>query len=94
MICYYVLFQDNSLEGYNKAPEANDFIKQIWQVDLSDRKNAWMLIIHATKMGASPKRLLELMKKWEINEEQAPHFELATGIKVKFKNKLIYLAGS
>lgn len=89
---YYVLFQDGSLLAYDKPPEDNPFIKQIWQVDLSDRKNAWMLIIHATKMGADPKRLLDLMQKWEINESQAYNFELATGIKVKFKNKLIYLA--
>ena len=89
---YYVLFQDGSLQAYSKAPEDNPFIKQIWKVDLSDRKNAWMLIIHATKMGADHKRLLELMNKWEINEAQAYNFEMATGIKVKFKNKLIYLA--
>lgn len=88
---FYTLYQDGSLVVTSNADESHPLVKKVWLVDLSKRENAWIFILEAIKSGARTERIKELMVKWEINPENAPHFKLATGLKVKFKDGLPYL---
>ena len=68
---YYYLHKNGDLIGKNPVvvdsdPEYFDspFVKKVWKINLSDRADAWGLILEALALGARIDRVKELAAKW------------------------------
>lgn len=40
------------------------FVKKIWNVEVTDRSTAWLIILESLALGANVDRVKELIKKW------------------------------
>lgn len=107
MIGYYYLHESGEL--IYKPPvvacSINDpywdspFVKKVWQINLAERKTAWILLLEALAMGCQIARAKELARNWGMNfddsilmlanipkEEVTP--EMKAGIKIFIKEVL------
>jgi len=49
----------------------SDFVKHVWELDLSDRLCAWRIVLEALSMGCSIPRARELAGKWKLTFEDS-----------------------
>lgn len=62
---YYYLHTNGELIYKKFEPESDSpFVKKIWAIDTTDRKNAWDIIVESLSMGANKEQVLGLIKKW------------------------------
>lgn len=61
----------------------SDFVKMFWSLDLSNRYDAWRMLVEAKALGASQSRIDELAEKWGCNDEDAQHFADVLSIDLK-----------
>ena len=78
---YYYLHTNGDLIG--KPPIVVDsdssyfdspFVKKFWCLDLTDRKDAWLMILEALYLGASITRVKELADKWNMTIDDTINF--------------------
>lgn len=50
------------------------FVRRVWAADTEDRKSAWLILVEASALGASPQRIRELADKWHCNRDDLPDF--------------------
>jgi hypothetical protein len=75
---YYYLHENGDLIGRNPVAVDRDseyfnspFVQKVWKIDLEDRADAWMLVLEAAALGASPERVKELSTKWHLTFEDS-----------------------
>jgi hypothetical protein len=80
-IHYYYLHTNGSLIHKNAVVVESDpqyfdspFVKKVWKIDITDRKDAWLLVIEAGALGANKERIQELAKLWGLTDEDAHEF--------------------
>jgi len=76
---YYYLHTNGNLI-YKKSADYRDFdespfVKKYWELDIEDRRNAWMIILEALALGAEEKRIKELIDKWKITKKDKIMYE-------------------
>lgn len=54
----------------------SSFVKKVWALDLSDRGDAYSMLLEAEAMGARVERIHELKAKWKITEEDTQTFAI------------------
>lgn len=76
---YYYLHSNGSLiwKRYLDGGQAADFrestfVRHFWTLDLSDREQAWSLLIEALAIGAPKERVNDLASQWSCNDTDAP----------------------
>lgn len=74
MAHFYYLHTNGELIHKNIRPDEGDFVRRIWELDTTYRGSAWLLLIEAAALGANQSRINELVKKWEITDEDAATF--------------------
>lgn len=40
------------------------FVQKVWHIDISDRSNAWTIVLESLALGARVERVKELAEKW------------------------------
>lgn len=70
---YYYLHTNGSLHFKKFCPEIEDggFVRMVWPIVLSDRGNAWVIIVEAGALGADKSRIAELAEKWGLDNDDA-----------------------
>jgi len=69
---FYYLHTDGNLifkpAVVAESPDYFDspFVKKVWRLDLSDRLNAWRIVLEALSMGCRVERAKELAEKWGL----------------------------
>lgn len=76
---WYYLHTNGDLIHKRFRPDASDFVKRIWALDLTDRRSAYRLLIEAAALGANMTRVLELAGKWGADGEDGKTFCDAMG---------------
>lgn len=73
---YYYLHTNGDLIFKKVCPEIEPggFVRMVWPVDLTDRGNAWVIVIEAGALGAKKERIEELREKWGLTDEDAFKF--------------------
>lgn len=64
---YYYLHTNGSLIHKRSYPTDSDFVRQIWVIDITDRGDAWRLILESLALGANQKRVKELIDLWKCD---------------------------
>lgn len=59
-----------------------DFVVKWWRLDMTDRSQAWKMLIDAMLSGAKEVAVLELAMKWNCTNEDAMHFAKLMEIKL------------
>jgi len=77
-IWYYYLHTNGDLIGKNPTVVDSDtsyfnspFVKRVWKIDLTDRKDAWKLVLEALGLGCRVDRANELAHKWNLTYEDS-----------------------
>ena len=47
--------------------EESDFVERWWWVDITNRGNAWQIVLEATALGANEEDIKRLADKWRLN---------------------------
>jgi hypothetical protein len=56
-------------------PEADsDFVKKVWPIDVTNRANAWTILIEGLAMGARVERVAELAETWGCTTHDLPMY--------------------
>lgn len=58
------------------------FVRKFWPITLSERGDAYTLLLDAQAMGAKQKRIQELKTKWDITEEDTQVYADRVGFKL------------
>ena len=65
---FYYLHTNGELIHKNLEPESDSpFVKKIWRINVSDRSDAWRVVLESMALGANLDRIAELMSKWQLN---------------------------
>lgn len=96
---YYYLHTDGNIIGKNPIvvdddPEyfQSDFVVKVWLINLTDRKDAWTLILEALALGGNKERIKELIDKWGCDLNDAKEMFIRLDPTPLFKKGLdIYL---
>jgi hypothetical protein len=68
---YYLHSESKDLIYKRFKPDDSDFVVRIWEVDFSDRFDAWRVVLEALALGAKLERIKELAKKWKLTIEDS-----------------------
>ena len=60
----------------------SSFVRKFWPITLSDRGDAYTLLLDAQAMGAKQERIQELKAKWNITEEDTQFYADRAGFKL------------
>ena len=72
---FYYLHTNGDLIFKKFRPEDDSpFVVKVWEIDTTDRGNAWMVAVDAGAWGARQDRIEELIKKWGLTNEDALNF--------------------
>lgn len=75
---YYLHTSKNLIFKHANYPvkdiEESSFSHTIWEVDVTNRGNAWCIAIEAAALGADPKRIQELIETWELTDVDALNY--------------------
>ena len=73
---YYYLHTNGDLISKNPLVVVHDkhyfdstFVSKVWLLDLTNRANAWKLVIEALALGANVGRVRELAIKWALTAD-------------------------
>ena len=93
---YYLHINGNLI--WKKIEPENDspFVKKIWPCEVTDRKDAWTIILEGLALGARIDRIKELCNKWKCNQNDfeemllriEPTTEIQLGAHIFLKNIL------
>ena len=77
--CYYYLHENGELIHKRNTYDTSDFedsdlVLKWWRVDLSNRADAYNFLIAAKIFGANQSRINELIKHWDIANEDAENY--------------------
>ena len=64
---YYYLHTNGSLIHKLSYPTGSEFVRQIWVIDITDRGDAWRLILESLALGANKSRVKELIDLWKCD---------------------------
>lgn len=65
---FYYLHTNGDLIWKRFRPEDDsDFVKKIWECDISDRGSGWKIILESLALGARFYRVKELAAKWKCD---------------------------
>ena len=81
-IHYYYLHTNGDLIHKRFRPDPSDFVVKIWDIDITDRGNAWTLVIDAARLGARQSRIDELVEKWGLTNEDAEEYAKVVGFTI------------
>jgi hypothetical protein len=80
---YYYLHTNGDLIGKNPIVVDSDpeyfnspFVSRFWRIDLTDRRDAWVLILESLSYGVRLDRIKELVDKWKLDEKDLLKFLL------------------
>lgn len=77
---FYYLHTNGNLIWKKFEPEYDSpFVKAVWPVDTSDRACAWKIILEAISLDADPKRIKELVEKWNCTPRDLVEYMLRRG---------------
>lgn len=87
---YYYLHENGDLI-YKRALDGgqvadlreSDLVKAFWSIDLTDREDAWTVLVEALAAGAKPERVRQLATKWGCSNEDAAVYAERVGCVVK-----------
>lgn len=74
---YYYLHKNGDLiykhfdEGRVSDFRDSDFVVFFWPCYLTERAGCWQILVEASSLGASKKRINELAEKWGCNDDDA-----------------------
>jgi hypothetical protein len=75
---YYYLHTNGDLIAKNPSVVDSDacyfdspFVKKVWKINLTDRKDAWKLVLEALALGCRIDRANELAHKWNLTFEDS-----------------------
>lgn len=78
---YYYLHENGELISKPALAVGNpaeyfesDFVRKWWEIETTDRTDAWLLLLEATGLGAKIDRVKELADRWHCNREDLPQF--------------------
>ncbi len=72
--CYY-LHENGELIYKRFWPDDDSpFVKKIWPMDVSNRSNAWMILIEGIALGARIDRVAELAEHWHCDIKDMVEF--------------------
>jgi len=94
MTGYYYLHTDGNLIFKRFCPDPSDFVRKIWPVDISNRANAWRIILEALALKGNINRIKELAEKWNCDLQDLVKYMVKTkpsdleidGLKLYFEN--------
>ena len=77
-IWYYYLHTNGDLIGKPSIVVDSDpsyfdspFVKKVWKIDFTGRKDAWTMILEALALKCRIDRATELVKKWNLTYEDS-----------------------
>jgi hypothetical protein len=80
---YYLHSVTKDLIHKRTEPESDSsFVLKVWKCDTRDRLDAWTIVTEALALGAKKERIDELVKLWELTNEDAQIFAEKTNRKV------------
>ena len=78
---YYYLHTNGDLISKNPVVVESDpsyfdspFVKNVWNINLHNRADAWKLCIESLALGAKVDRVKELTDKWELTKKDLPNY--------------------
>lgn len=74
------LIYKSDSDGQAADIKDSPFALMLWPIDLSDRENAWRILVEASSLGASKERISELAEKWGCNNEDAKIYADYVGV--------------
>lgn len=77
---WYYLHTNGDLIHKWARPDTSDFVRKIWEVDPTLRRDAWVLCVEAAALGANPARIKALAKRWNLTDEDAHVFAQKLGM--------------
>ena len=98
---YYYLHENGDLINKNPAVVNADpsyfdspFVKKVWYLDLTDRADAWKLVLESLALGARKSRVQELANKWNLTLEDFLEMlaQISQPSKLMIKGKDIFLS--
>ena len=81
-IGWYYLHINGDLIWKKFQPDPSDFVRKIWPFDPGNRVHAWIVVVEAKALDADPKRIEELITKWDLSNDDAREFANRVGLKV------------
>jgi len=98
---YYYLHTNGDLIGKNPIVVTDDyfdspFVKEVWEIDTTNRGDAWTLVLEALALGANIDRVKELVNKWNLDLNDSfemlirlnPNERMKNGLEI-FVNKIL-----
>ena len=74
MSFYYLHSETKDLIWKKFEPEQDSpFVLKVWPCDISDRKDAWTIVLESLALGASHRRVKELCFHWNCDIEDFEH---------------------
>lgn len=66
---YYLHSETKDLIWKKFEPESDSpFVKWVWPIDTTDRKDAWIIVLEGLALGASTERIRALCNKWHCDQ--------------------------
>lgn len=60
----------------------SNFARGLWAIDTEDRESFWSIVVESFAAGANEKRVQELAKKWQCDDEDAKVYAERIGAKL------------
>lgn len=73
---WYYLHENGDViyKRFEPEEEAGGFVKKVWRVDLTNRSNAWTIVLEALGLGCNVERAKALCAKWSLTQEDFVQF--------------------
>ena len=69
---YYYFHKNGSLIYKKFEPELDSpFVVKVWEADLTNRMDAWRVVLESLALGANEERITELADKWKLGFDDA-----------------------
>jgi hypothetical protein len=84
---FYYLHTNGELIYKRFRPDPSDFVRRIWEIEPSDRGNAWRILLEAAALGIRQDRLDELCRAWGITPVDLVEYFSRVGSKDSTKER-------
>ncbi len=73
---YYLHRETKELiyKRFDPAADNSPFVQKVWTVDMSDRADAWRVVLEGLALGVKVERAKELAQKWVLTYEDSIEF--------------------